>query len=389
MKLKFEIVLILLLAFSAELLASDQRIRASGFLSAGGQSIGSPAGPRTYDLQGQLFSTRDVTKFGLNLHATLSDEISLAAQFSTTPGTSKNLIPDWYFANWNDGQFSFRFGQLLLPAWLYSETKDIGFTYPWVALPYEVYVLNPMKNFTGLSAGLVNLDVWTGKFTVEFFAGGGRTNYEPHQATDSDRFDINIKEILGFVTTIDRSPDFQYRFSYMRADIEATAFKYITTVSNNIPLLTTLSAPFVDGKIDFTSFGGQHWFGNQLFLFELAQRAVENKQNIVQDLGKINAGYALLGTQQESWFYYLGYSTSERQSGNTSGYLPRTDIPSASLSAISPKTISSLNIGVKKDFAPFLCGKLQYSSVTTKYEEASTQYNFDTPVYGASIDMIF
>src|SRR5690606_24210834 len=103
----------------------------------------------------------------------LTDRLS-----ASVPTDAKREQDDWrlqlewaYLAYAVNDQFAVRAGRLRPGAFMCSETLDVGYTYPWLRLPDEVYSQMPITNYEGADV-LYSLPVSFG--TLNFQASYGQ-----------------------------------------------------------------------------------------------------------------------------------------------------------------------------------------------------------------------
>jgi hypothetical protein len=125
--------------------------------------------------RGKALSLDAESRMGLNLSSELSEQLDFASQIVArgAGGGSYNLQADWLFLSyrpWED--FTFKVGRQLLPAFLFSEQIDVGYTYIWTRTPYEIYGSFPTKAFNGLSVIYTKL-LGEAQFSAQLIAGGG------------------------------------------------------------------------------------------------------------------------------------------------------------------------------------------------------------------------
>lgn len=93
--------------------------------------------------------------FGLQMAAKFSSQWSLVVQAITQQSYNSSYEPTLEWANLHyqpTADISVRFGREVLPAFLYSDSIDVGYTYPWVRPPLEVYWLDPVTINDGVTA---------------------------------------------------------------------------------------------------------------------------------------------------------------------------------------------------------------------------------------------
>lgn len=119
-------------------------VRWGGFLNAGSAVTdvkGTTAGGDeiTYvDHIGDTASFSD-TSFGLNASAAVSKRWRVAAQFYSPLG-GDSVTLDWAFATYRaSDELSFRAGKIKYPGNLVSEYYNVGYAYPWIRPPQEIY----------------------------------------------------------------------------------------------------------------------------------------------------------------------------------------------------------------------------------------------------------
>ncbi len=76
--------------------------------------------------------------------------------------------------------FSIRVGRTVLPSFLLTESRKVGFTYPWVRPPLEGYRVLPVTNNDGAD---ISYRMHAGEFTSTFQANAGENNIESPEGT--------------------------------------------------------------------------------------------------------------------------------------------------------------------------------------------------------------
>lgn len=114
---------------------------------------------------------------------------------------------EWLFASYElSPELRVRGGRLRTPHFLYSESLEIGYSYPWVRPPIEMYAnfLEPFANFDGID---LTLQKEIGSFENEFKIFGGHTEGEYRGR------DVNIEKTGGFAV-MSRWDAFTFRYCY-------------------------------------------------------------------------------------------------------------------------------------------------------------------------------
>ncbi|MBI5924500.1 MAG: hypothetical protein HY836_02775 [Aquabacterium sp.] len=119
------------------------------------------------------------TVLGAQVDAKLSSEWSATVQAKVAPSLHNDedwsLTASWAFVSWRpDNDWLVRMGKQRVPMYLNSENMDVGQTYDFARLPFEMYGLSPSNDFKGLSVsrswlpdvGDVTLDVFHGEADI-------------------------------------------------------------------------------------------------------------------------------------------------------------------------------------------------------------------------------
>ena len=89
------------------------------------------------------------TTFGVQLKAPINDDIHMVLQLSgDSIGTQAEV--DWAFIEYQIlPSLNVRAGRLRVPGFMVSEYQAVGYAYPWVQTPLEVYGLTPFLRYEG------------------------------------------------------------------------------------------------------------------------------------------------------------------------------------------------------------------------------------------------
>lgn len=142
---------------------------------------------------------------GLNLAASVNDDLSFAAQFvalGSPTGTTDSfgLMAQWAFVNYKptDG-ISIRVGRQLYPTLLASEYARVGFLLPFRQIPYGVFGIAPFTRFDGFSASHT-FPTGIGKVLVGVFGGRPQLDIAVPAASG---FVFNLSDLIGVQAGLD------------------------------------------------------------------------------------------------------------------------------------------------------------------------------------------
>jgi hypothetical protein len=122
---------------------------------------------------------------GAQLTANFAAQLSAVVQVVSERRYDNTYIPELEWANIRcqiTPDFSVRVGRIVLPTFLVSDARDVGYTYPWVRPPAELYGLVPVTNSDGVD---VSYRVQFGGFVSTLQAAyGNKTAKFPDGDTD-------------------------------------------------------------------------------------------------------------------------------------------------------------------------------------------------------------
>ncbi|MDH5765275.1 MAG: hypothetical protein OEZ38_04595 [Gammaproteobacteria bacterium] len=130
---------------------------------------------------GDAISVEYDTRYGINLRTELTSNISGAAQLlaHNRDGMQYDMDLEWGFVEYEVGNLRLRVGKLNLQTFLLSDYIEVGYLYPWVRPPEEVYGFNPMRNYPGFEI-MHTVNIGKGsKFTSMFFMGSNDVHLSP------------------------------------------------------------------------------------------------------------------------------------------------------------------------------------------------------------------
>ena len=158
------------------------------------------------------------SKLGFQGTMTVNPRFSATAQVVSRGTKSGGLNLEWAYGSYviND-KLTFQFGRKRLPLFYYSETQDVGLTYPWIHLPPGQYGWE-IVNYNG--ANMLYRDQW-GEWTssMNFFAGDETRKDNPYQKIYNGRFtrtDSKWSNIRGVDMTLTHDW-FEARAAYIQS----------------------------------------------------------------------------------------------------------------------------------------------------------------------------
>lgn len=247
------------------------------------------------------------TTFGINMGMDLDDKLSIAAQLATHP-SHNNIELDWGFASYRlDDSISISAGQLKYPGNLVSEYVDVGYLYPWIRPPQEIY------SHTEVSAAM----------TLESFKGArilytGRTKHIDYDlqlyAGAAEEETMNHDKMLGAVINASIG-NTRLLFGFNRANME---------------MLSYPSAPMNGKYMTVLSVGMTSEWENAFIYTEFVHSSTEGISLLDTHGGYITVGYTFDKLQPHITYSFLNQNTDAGQETVTIG-VRREITPSSAL----------------------------------------------------------
>ena len=187
-----------------------------GFSRLGGEDDG-----RDYGITGQTTDSwrgDQLSKFGTQLNYGLTDNIGATLQLTAKADQDEwKANVEWAYFSWQvSDNLMLRAGRLRNPVYMYSETLDVGFSYPWLRLPDEVYGQIQLTNYEGVDA-VYSLPISFGSVEFQFSAGQAK-NREIYIL--GEKHDIDYDQLLGANITLNTNDFGSLRLSYSKAILD-------------------------------------------------------------------------------------------------------------------------------------------------------------------------
>ena len=270
-----------------------------------------------YGIQGQTndgWRGDQLSKFAVQGQYGITDTLSLTGQLASKPQQdSWKVGPGNVYLAWQaNDNLTLRGGRIGTPIYMYSETLNVGFSYPWLRLPEEVYSLVQLTSHDGADM-LYNRSTALGALSFQLSGGNaiGRKQY----ALD-DMHDIDYRDV--FATSLALSTDNfgTFRIGYAEADLKITVDDVVDV--NPGPGTTLLNIPFVtyDGnKGKFSSIGHQYDNGTWVSAAEAVKLSIENNSKTGDSQAETNAFYIMGGRRFGDYLAHVTYGQMDEPAG--------------------------------------------------------------------------
>jgi len=338
--------------------------RFNGFGTVGFTHLGGEDDGRSYGVQGQTNDSwrgDQLSKFGAQLSYGITDTLGVTVQ-----ATAKAQQDEWkanlewaYLSLQANDQLMLRAGRLRSPVYMYSESLDVGYSYPWLRLPDEVYSQVQVTNYEGVDA-VYTVPLSYG--SVTFQIAGGQAKNRDYYAYD-EQFDIDYGKLFGASVSLASNDFGTLRIGYVEADIKTDITGTVDATALGFGASEPLSLLNLDKeKGKFTSIGYQYDNGTWISSNEWTSRMIEN-----DDMESVDSFYLMGGRRFGDFLPHVTYAQLDDNGGRQ----------------------SSWTLGLNYQAAPTVVIKGEYKRVDTKngYDGVFTrnaQEVFDNAAYDLS-----
>ncbi|WP_222909720.1 porin [Pseudomonas sp. DNDY-54] len=335
--------------------------RFNGFGTVGFTHLGGEDDGRGYGVQSQTNDSwrgDQLSKFGAQLSYGITDTVGVTVQATAKAQQDEwkaNL--EWAYLSWQtNDQLMLRAGRLRSPVYMYSESLDVGYSYPWLRLPDEVYSQVQVTSYEGVDA-VYTVPLSYGSVTLQ--VAGGQSKNRDYYAYD-ERFDIDYDKLFGASVSLATNDFGTLRIGYVEADIKTDVSGTVDVGGGMMMPLSLLSLDKEKGK--FTSIGYQYDNGTWVSSNEWTSRMIEN-----DDMESIDSFYLMGGRRFGDFLPHVTYAQLDDNGGRQ----------------------SSWTLGLNYQAAPTVVVKGEYKRVDTKngYDGVftrSAQEVFNNAVYDLS-----
>ncbi|MDO9624268.1 MAG: hypothetical protein Q7J46_09810 [Pseudomonas sp.] len=283
-----------------------------GFTHLGGEDDG-----RSYGITGQTTDSwrgDQLSKFGAQVNYGLTDSIGATLQLTAKPAQDEwKANVEWAYFSWQaNDNLMLRAGRLRTPVYMYSESIDVGFSYPWLRLPDEVYSQVQLSNYEGLDA-VYNLPLAFG--SMAFQVAGGQAKNRDIFAFD-DMHDIDYDKVFGANVSLATNDYGTFRVGYVEADITSEIEGIVRLPLALGGTLRNQSFQSLDKqKGKFTSVGYQYDNGTWLTSNEWTSRVIE-----ADGSGSVDAFYLMGGRRFGDFLAHVTHAQLDDDAGRQNSW---------------------------------------------------------------------
>jgi hypothetical protein len=310
--------------------------------------------PKGVGRSGSWFAGND-SRLGVQLTASVTPKVTGVIQVISEYQADGSYRPA---VEWANVKYAFssdsyvRIGRIALPTFLNSDSRKVGYSYPWIHPPVDLYRVLSITSSDGIDV-MYRFQIGEAGNAVKIFNG---------------------KNSIDRPTSVSESQDMWGVFDTLEYGSALFRVGYQKRIASSFNLLTAVQGAWVPNTD--LSIGGSYDPGNWFVMSEWIQR---------KSTTKLSAMYVSAGLRVDKFTPYINYSNNGRGS-----FLPGFPPPTAASLISANRSQSTTSLGVRWDFMKHADFKLQYDLV--KLSDNSNGYLANLPVntvlFGTSFHVV-
>ncbi|WP_339483041.1 MULTISPECIES: porin [unclassified Pseudomonas] len=307
---------------------------------------------------------------GAQLTATFTPQLSAVVQVISEQRYDNSYRP---FVEWANIKYQFtpdfnaRIGRTVLPTFLVSDTRKVGYTLPWVRAPMEVYSLMPISSSDGIDGSY--------RFRVDEITNTVQAHYGQNDTRQADGAGKVLTRNFWGVTNTTEFGVLTTRITFMKADLTLEPFNSLFDTFREFGAEGIAIADRYDSDdtpVEFFGVGASYDPGDWFVMSEWGR--LDSRSG----LGRTSGWYISGGYRVAAFTPYVTYARSRTETEVSSPGLTTSALPPA-LAGVAEQLNGALNsvlgsnegqqtlsLGVRWDFTKNMDAKLQYDHTRFK-----------------------
>jgi porin-like protein len=332
------------------------------------------------------------SKIGAQIDAQLTPQLSAMIQAISQQNYDNTYTPHVEWANIKyelTPEFSIRVGRTVLPSFLFSDTRNVGYANPWVRPPVEAYSLVPIDTSDGVDASYVlHIGNWVHALVGTY---GATATKQPDGSNAEARRQWNISDTIEFGPAT-------LRIAYQRADLTLDGLHSLFGAFRQFGAQGNALADEYDPyskTVNFVGIGGMY---NPRDWFVAAEWGSTQLHSV---LGESTSWYVSGGYRVAKFTPYLTYGALKANSNtsdpglNVAALPPSLAGPATGLNAALNAVLGSIavqntiSVGSRWDFMRNIDLKLQYDHTRLGAGSPGTLINLQPDFRpGSTVDLL-
>ncbi|NIB42748.1 porin [Pseudomaricurvus alkylphenolicus] len=320
------------------------------------------------------------TLLGLQGRLDISDKFSATALLVGRTDSDLDSGIEWLYASYRpNDSFNIKLGQMQTPFYSLSDSLDVGYSYPWVIAPSEVYNEFVFNKFQGIDVRYshttedysAHIEAYYGEFDDDITVNGSSVGTE-------------VEDLTGIIAEL-RIENLSFRASYHTGDIfldlpELNRFADLLANSGFPRSAATLTTEAV---ADFYQFSTDYDSLSYFLKGEWIKIA-----NDTDYFAEIQSYYLTYGRYYDKWTFLITYGNRrDTLPRPVSGEIPLGFAPQLQQLALGYQQlfasrveddIDSYGLGVRWDFRSDMALKAEYKWLESEHRRSATLYSSDS-----------
>lgn len=286
------------------------RFKINGFFTGGvTANDGDPAELAIYGIEDN-YSTAAVSRLGLQMTFEVTKDMNLTGQLVSRGVNDYEVDAEWAYLSWDvASNFTARIGRQRIPYYLLSEYLEVGYAYPWVRPPIELYNI-PISSTDGIGV-LYDFNLGDFAFSTQAYVGAGSG------FADQLEGEFTLNQAWGFAQFVEWQ-DFTFRVGYNTSNLDVGNIQdggvgdFLINGTNDIAGEAQIAGlPLENIDTEYVSAAISYDNGNLLVISEIANLRVKD---FVQPAG--DSGYITFGYRFGDWMPHFTYAKFYTDSKN-------------------------------------------------------------------------
>ena len=350
--------------------SSAQAIQFDGFMTAGGAIHDDSDNKNTYigslgdrGISNDLSFETD-TRFGLQVSSDVTEDMSVVAQIlgSGVDGNF-NAIIEWAYIDYeiNDAA-SIHVGKIKQPVYLVNDYVEVGYAYPWIRPPSEVYYQNnPLNTVNGI------------ELLLQFPVGPGTLSFQPYLGSNRD----DIPNAGGAFFEAENIYGMDIKYSGRGYTVHASNFRCEVKTFGGFDIEQSAFGPLtVDlngtGNCNVSAAGLNLDLANVVVYAEWTRRTTD--EQLSRAFGDQDAWYATFGYRFGKWMPHITYAVIDGEAStfgldNGTGAITGSDLPTGASLNFPVAIQSSITAGLRYEVNDSAALKFEYQIVSVEDDQ--------------------
>ncbi len=312
------------------------------------------------------------TRFGLQISSDVTENMSVVAQILGRGDQNNfNAIIEWAYIDYEFHETtSLHVGKIKQPVYLVNDYVEVGYAYPWIRPPSEVYLLNnPLNTVNGI------------ELLLQFSVGPGTLSFQPYLGSNRD----DVPNAVDAFFEAENIYGLDIKYSGSGYTVHASNFQCEVKTFGGFSLEGTgVGDVSVDlngtGDCNVTAAGFNLDMANVVVYAEWTQRTTT--ETLSRPFGDTEAYYATIGYRFGKFLPHITFASIEGEASTVTPGAVTIDIaadpappnPSAGTQFNFPVPIqTSITAGLRYEVNDSAALKIEYQVVDVNQDPAELQ----------------